>query len=78
MLTAARDFLNDRLFRLLRNSFAHWAFDWEVVGGQSYVIAYDHERDLPTAKMRQLECDAYHIIAFAIVEVLHDVFLHEP
>lgn len=78
VVTAARDFLNDRLFRLLRNSFAHWAFDWEVVGGQSYVIAYDDERDLPTAKMHQLECDAYHIIAFAIVEVLNDVFIHEP
>src|SRR5205807_7895481 len=30
LLTAARDFFNDRLLRLLRNGFAHWAFHWEV------------------------------------------------
>lgn len=75
VLSAARDFLNDRLFRLLRNGFAHWAFDWEVVGNESYVVAYDWERDLPTAKMHQAECDAYHIITFALVEALHDVLI---
>jgi hypothetical protein len=75
LLTAARDFLNDRLFRLLRNSFAHWAFDWEVIGGESYVVAYDWDRDLPIAKLHQQEADAFHIIAFALIEVLNDVFL---
>jgi len=75
LLTSARDFLNGRLFRLLRNGFAHWAFDWEVVGRESYVVAYDFERDLPTAKMHQAECDAYHIVAFALVEVLNEVFI---
>lgn len=77
LLTSARDFLNDRLFRLLRNGFAHWAFDWEVVGRESYIVAYDFERDLPTAKMHQTECDAYHIVAFALVEVLNDVFISQ-
>jgi hypothetical protein len=75
MLSAARDFLNDRLFRLVRNGFAHWAFDWEVVGDESYVVAYDWERDLPTAKMHQSECDAFHIATFALVEVLDQVFI---
>jgi len=75
MLTSARDFLNDRLFRVVRNGFAHWAFDWEVVGHESYILAYDLERDLPTAKMHQAECDAYHIVAFALVEVLEAVFI---
>ena len=75
MITSARDFLNDRLFRVVRNGFAHWAFDWEVVGRESYIVAYDWERDLPTAKMHQAECDAYHIIAFALVEVLEAVFI---
>jgi hypothetical protein len=75
MLTSARDFLNDRLFRVVRNGFAHWAFDWEVVGSESYIVAYDWERDLPTAKMHQAECDAYHIVAFALVEVLESVFI---
>jgi hypothetical protein len=75
MLTSARDFLNDRLFRVVRNGFAHWAFDWEVVGRESYIVAYDWERDLPTAKMHQAECDAYQIVAFALVEVLEAVFI---
>lgn len=75
LLSAARDFLNERLFRLIRNGFAHWAFDWEVVGEQSYVVAYDWERDLPTAKMHQSECDAFHIATFALVEILDDVFI---
>lgn len=35
LLSAAREFLNDRLFKLLRNGFAHWGFDWEVVGRES-------------------------------------------
>jgi hypothetical protein len=77
LLSAARDFLKDRLFYLLRNGFAHWAFDWEVVGGESYVVAYDWERDLPTAKMHQSECDAYHIITFALVEVLDEVLISQ-
>jgi len=77
LLTAAREFLKDRLFHLLRNGFAHWAFDWEVVGGESYVIAYDWERDLPTAKMHQSECDAYHIITFALVEILDEVLISQ-
>ena len=75
MLTGARDFLNNRLFRLLRNGFAHWAFHWEVVGGQSYVVANDPERDLPTAKLHQEEADAFHIAAFAIIEILHGALL---
>jgi hypothetical protein len=75
MLTSARDFLNDRLFRVVRNGFAHWAFDWEVVGRESYIVAYDWERDLPTQKMHQAECDAYHIVAFALVELLEAVFI---
>lgn len=41
------------------------------------MVAYDFERDLPTAKMHQTECDAYHIVAFALVEVLNDVFISQ-
>lgn len=28
ILTAAKDFLAERTFKLLRNGFAHWGFDW--------------------------------------------------
>jgi hypothetical protein len=75
ILSSAKDFLNERHFKLLRNGFAHWGFDWEVVGNESYVIAYDWERDLPTAKLHQTEADAFHIIAFALIEVLHGTFI---
>jgi hypothetical protein len=74
-ITAARDFLAEKTFRLVRNGFAHWGFDWEVVGKNSYVVAYDWERDLPIARLHQSEADAYHIVAFSLVEVLHDVVL---
>ena len=77
MLTSARDFLNDRTFRLLRNGFAHWGFDWEVIGHESYIIAYDWERDLPTAKLHQSEADAFHIIAFALVEIIDGTFISQ-
>jgi hypothetical protein len=71
-------FLNDRIFRLLRNGFAHWAFDWDVVGPDSYVVAYDWERDLPTAKLHLEEADAFHIVAFAVIEILNEVFIRPP
>jgi len=75
ILTAAKEFLADRTFKLLRNGFAHWGFDWEVVGNDSFVIAYDWERDLPIAKLHQSEAGAYHIATFALVEVLEKSML---
>ena len=78
MLASVRSFLNDRTFRLLRNGFAHWAFDWEVVGPDQYVVAYDYERDLPTAKLHLEEADAYHIVAYAVIEVLNEIFISPP
>lgn len=75
LLTAARDFLSERTFKLMRNGFAHWVFDWEVVGSESFVVAYDPERDLPIVKLHQAEADAYHIAAFALVQALHGTML---
>jgi len=78
LLNSVRGFLNDRTFRLLRNGFAHWAFDWDVVGPDSYVVAYDWERDLPTAKLHLEEADAFHIVAFAVIEILSESFISPP
>lgn len=75
LLTAAQEFLSNALFRTLRNGFAHYGFDWEVVNGESYVIAYDWEKDLPIAKLHQQEADAFHIIAFALIQILDDVII---
>ena len=76
IVTAAKDFLGERTFKLVRNGFAHWGFDWEVVGENSYIVAYDWERDLPVAKLHQAEADAYHIVVFALIEVFNDIILH--
>jgi hypothetical protein len=75
-LASAREILRNKEFKALRNGFAHWGFDWETLGGESYVVAYDWERDLPTVKLHQREADAFHIIAFAVVEILHDTMLN--
>jgi hypothetical protein len=75
LITAAKEFLADRTFRMLRNGFAHWGFDWEVVGTDSFVIAYDWERDLPIAKLHQTEADAYHIATFALIEIIDKTML---
>ncbi len=75
LLASARDFLNNKLFTDLRNGFAHWAFDWEVVGSESYVASYNWETGNITAKLHQKEADAFHIIAFALIEVLDEVII---
>lgn len=77
VLRAARDLLAEKSFRSLRNGFAHWCFDWEVVGRDSFVVAYDWDRDLPTAKLHLEEADAFHICAFAFVEAVDDILISE-
>lgn len=75
ILAAAREFIKTKDFVSLRNGFAHWGFDWEVISRDSYVVAYNWDTDLPTVKLHSKEADAFHIIAFAIVEVLYDTML---
>jgi len=77
VLSAARDLLGEKSFRSLRNGFAHWGFDWEVVGRDSYIVAYDWDRDLPIAKLHQEEADAFHICAYAFIEVVDDILISE-
>lgn len=75
VLSAARTLLGDKTFLSLRNGIAHWGFDWEVVDGDSYIVAYDWNRDLPIAKLHQEEADAFHICAYAFIEVVDDVLI---
>jgi len=77
LLASARDFLNNDLFRRLRNGFGHWAFGWEAVGTESYVVAYDWKTGQPTARLHQEEADAFHIAAFALIEILDDVIISQ-
>ena len=75
LLSSARDFLNNDIFRKLRNGFGHWAFDWEITDGESYVVAYDWKNGLQTAKLHQRQADAFHIIAFGLIEIIDDVVI---
>lgn len=74
-LCGANEFLNQKTFKSLRNGFAHWSFDWEVIGRESYVIAFDWQNDMPSARLHQEEADAFHIATFSIIEVLDDTLL---
>ncbi len=79
LLAAARAFIGEKLFLQVRNGFAHWGFDWEVVGGDSYIVIYNWEQDLPIARLHQREADAFHIVAFALIEILDEVVIsHRP
>jgi hypothetical protein len=77
LLLAARAFIGERLFLQVRNGFAHWGFDWEVVGPDSYIVIYNWEQDLPIVKLHQREADAFHIAAFALVEILDEIVISQ-
>jgi hypothetical protein len=75
LLASARDFLNNDLFMKLRHGFAHWSFDWIVVGDESYVVSYDWETDVLTAKLHQEEADAFYIIAVQLILIVYQVII---
>ena len=75
-LNSAREFLRNKEFITLRNGFAHWGFDWETIGNESYILAYNWETDLPIAKLHQREADAYHIITFAFIEIINNTMIN--
>ncbi len=76
-LASARDLLNNKLFTQLRNGFAHWSFAWETNGAESHVVAYDWNTGAPIAKLHQQEADAFHIIAFAIIEIVDEIIISQ-
>jgi len=77
LLAAAHAFIGERIFLQVRNGFAHWGFDWEVVGTDSYIVIYNWEQDLPIARLHQREADAFHIAAFALIEILDEVVISQ-
>ena len=74
---AARAFIGERLFLQTRNGFAHWGFDWEVVGTDCYIVIYNWEQDLPIAPLHQREADAFHIVAYALIEIWDEVVISQ-
>jgi hypothetical protein len=75
-LDAARRFLDEAIFKAVRNGFAHWCFDWEVVGRESFIVVHDRERTSPSeVRLHQRQADAFHIVAFSIIEAVYDSLL---
>jgi hypothetical protein len=74
MLRAVRAFFSNHDFMLLRHAFAHWSFSWSTDGVDSEIVAMGRS---PSEEVRvsRSEADAFHIITFAVVEAIHDVFL---
>lgn len=77
ILTAARDVLENRDFKMLRHGFAHWNFDWEVSANDVYLIAYDKGKNSISTKLLLREVDAFHIVAFSLTEILDEVFFQK-
>jgi hypothetical protein len=71
---AVRSFFSNRDFMSLRHGFAHWSFSWEVAGGDSVIVALGRNQGEQVQVLRA-EADAFHIITFALVEAVHDVFI---
>lgn len=71
---AVRAFFSTRDFMLLRHGFAHWSFSWRTDGTDSEIVTRGNG---PRKEVRvsRAEADAFHIITFALVEAVHEVFL---
>lgn len=74
LFKAIRAFFMNRDFMSLRHGFAHWSFSWEVEGGDSLITALGLDSGEQVQVLRT-EADAFHIVTFALVEAVHDVFI---
>lgn len=74
IITAAHNFLEIKDFKTLRNGFAHWSFDWEVFQDKFSLIVYEEGKDIVITRLLIGEIEGFHAIAFAITEVLNDIF----
>jgi hypothetical protein len=74
LLRSIRAFFSNRDFMLLRHGFAHWSFSWRTDGTDSEIVVLGQS---PSEEVRasRSEADAFHIVTFALVEAIHDVFL---
>ena len=74
ILREVRAFLSANDFVRLRHAFAHWSFRWEVTETDSERVGYGKT---PTEEVRasRAEVVAFRIITYAIIEVVHEVFV---
>jgi len=63
----------------LRHAFAHWSFRWSVAGDDSEIVGIDQDTGSETVRLTLKEADAFHIVAYSIIEAINDVFIrHRP
>jgi len=74
LLRSVRAFFDTRDFMLLRHCLAHWSFSWVVDNDDSAVVGFGKSASGPVRATR-LEADAFHIVTFALVEALDEVFI---
>jgi hypothetical protein len=70
LLSDARNAFNHNTFRLLRNGFAHWSFEWIVYAPCPRVRIVDWKTGKETARLSLLECEALHWLTVSVVPSL--------
>lgn len=70
LLADTRDAFNNDTFRLVRNGFAHWSFDWIIHGGHQSVRIVDWNTGEETARLSLLECEALHFLTASAVHAI--------
>ncbi|MDY7093616.1 MAG: hypothetical protein SX243_11660 [Acidobacteriota bacterium] len=76
ILREVRAFLQASDFVRLRHAFAHWSFRWEVTGSDSEIVGYG-KTPSDEVRLSRAEADAFHIITYAIIEVVDEVFVYK-
>jgi hypothetical protein len=70
ILAQARDVFNHDLFRRIRNGVGHWSFLWKEENGVSQITIVDWETGKTDITITLLEAEAFHVVAFSVIEVL--------
>jgi hypothetical protein len=61
---------NNEDFRLIRNGFAHWSFEWIDLAQHSEIEIVNWETGSEAARVSLLECEALHLLTFTTVEAI--------
>ena len=72
LLSDARDAFNHDTFRLLRNGFGHWSFEWIDRAALLEVRVVDWETGEETVTLSLLECEALHWLTASVVHAIDD------
>ncbi len=76
-LSEARDAFNHDTFRVLRNGFGHWSFEWIDGSPLSEIRIVNWESGEETARLSLLECEAFHFMTVSVVRMIdREIFAH--